>query len=251
MGENMESRYRAEIYERYLSTTYAPRNDLTEEGLQRAADHLVRYFTSYLPVDKDAPILEIGTGSGAFLLCCEQLGYKNIMGVDISSQQVAFCHEKGFDQVVCSDGLGYLRTSTESYVTIAMLDLLEHLSKDEAYNLMHVVYDHLRPGGQALIRVPNLSNPLNLRTRYVDFTHEIGFTKESIQQLLRATGFNINTVHGQFSLHRRWIARVLFDIFLWKAFRLFYRHTMYIGHEVVRGKNLIAVGSKPLEVHSS
>ncbi|MCL4872093.1 MAG: class I SAM-dependent methyltransferase [Anaerolineae bacterium] len=240
-----ETAYRTDIYERYLTTTYAPRNDMSDEGLQRDARHYDREFGAFLPAEKTAAILEIGSGKGGFLLCCQQLGYHDVTGTDISPEQVTFCHEQGFTNVVCADGLSYLQSCERQYALIAMIDVLEHLTKNEAVATLKAIYEHLLPGGRVILRVPNMSNPLNLRTRYVDFTHEIGLSRESLQQLLRLIGFEIETVHGAFSEHKNWLTRIVFDRLLWWGFCLLYRHTLHLTQEVVRGKNLIGVGKRP------
>jgi SAM-dependent methyltransferase len=237
--------YRERIYDDYLRTTYAPRNDVSESGVAQSAKKYARYFAPFLPADRDEPLLEIGSGNGAFLLCARELGYRDLAGIDIAPEQVELCRRVGFDQVECADALGYLRGSTRRFGTIVASDVLEHIPKDQVIQVLDEMYAHLRPGGRVILRVPNLSNPLNLRTRYVDFTHESGFTVESLQQVLRSAGFRVQTVVGEFSPNRRWLVRLVFDQLLWRAFLAFYRRTMHLGHDVERGKNLIAVAVRP------
>ena len=239
----MNQDYRGKIYEHYLTTTYAPRNNLSKEGLERAARYYAALYKSFLPTNLDASILDLGCGSGAFLLCCRQLGYRHIVGVDISPEQVAFCYERGLKDVTCMDALTFLQKNTDLFDLVVMNDIIEHMSKDEALAVLVAVYSRLQKGGRVIIRVPNLSNPMNIRTRYVDLTHEIGFTKESLQQILRVSGFSIDSIFGEFTPHRRWLARWLFDDLLLRGFKFFLRHTMHLYHEVVPGKNLIAIGS--------
>lgn len=239
-----ETVYRTDIYDRYLTTTYAPRNDMSNEGLQQAVRHYKREFGAFLPAEKTASILEIGSGKGGFLLFCQQLGYHDITGTDISPEQVAFCQEQGFTNVLCTDGLSYLQSCDRHFALVVMIDVLEHLTKNEAVTTLRAIHEHLLPGGRIILRVPNMSNPLNLRTRYVDFTHEIGLSKESLQQLLRLVGFEIDTVHGAFFEHKNWLSRIIFDRLLWWGFCLLYRHTLHLTQEVVRGKNLIGVGRR-------
>jgi SAM-dependent methyltransferase len=237
--------YQAEIYDRYVSTTFAHRNDLSREGVARSAENFFREFGAYLPAGKAEPILEIGCGHGGFLLCCRQQGYADVSGVDISPEQVDFCHKLGFGEVVCSDALSYLRGSDRQFGLIVMSDVLEHLPKDQVLAVLKAINDHLRPGGRVVLRVPNMSNPFNLRTRYVDFSHESGFSRESLEQVLRVSGLEVERVYGAFTPHPRFLVRLVFERLLWRAFLLFYRHTMHLSHEVVRGKNLIGVAIRP------
>lgn len=236
--------YHTKIYDTYLTHSYAPLNDMSEEGVEKSAATYMREFAPYFPTDKNAPILEIGCGKGGFLVACQKLGYTAIHGLDISPEQVAYCQQLGFDNVVCADGLDYLQETQRQFALIAMSDVLEHLSKEDVLPTLQAIQKKLQPGGRVILKVPNMSNPFNIRSRYVDFTHETSFTTESLAQVLRVSGFQIEAVHGLYTLHRRWLARFIFDQLLWKAFLLFYHHTMHLTRGVERGKSLLAVGIK-------
>lgn len=233
-----------DLYDDYLSTTYRHHNDVSPAALERAAADYGRQFGRFLPADPDAPILELGCGVGGFLDCCRQRGYRRVQGVDLSAEQVAFCRRRGFEQVEQADALEYLRDSADSFALIVMSDVLEHVPRPEVVPLLRAAARRLDPGGRLIVRVPNLSNPLNLRTRYVDFTHESGFTQESLAQVLRMAALEVETVEGLFSPHRRLLARWLFDELLWRLFRFLVRHTLHLKQEMVRGKNLLAVARR-------
>lgn len=235
-----------DLYENYFSTSYLPRNDVSEAGMKSATATYRRQFAEYLPTNRRAPILEIGCGVGGFLNCCRELGYSDVHGIDISADQVEFCRSSGFPNVEHADALTYLRSENHQYHVVVMSDVLEHIERGEVLPTLSAVLESLEPGGRLILRVPNLSNPWNLRTRYVDFTHEVGFTTESIAQVLRMSGFEVTVVRGLFTPHRRWLARLIFDRLLWSALRLVHRHTLHLKNEPARGKNLLAVGVKPL-----
>jgi 2-polyprenyl-3-methyl-5-hydroxy-6-metoxy-1,4-benzoquinol methylase len=245
-----DTSHRAQIYERYVTTTYAARTDISDEGLQKSAQEFATFFGPYLPADRNEAILEIGVGKGGFLLCCQKKGYTNVTGIDISPEQVEYCHQHGFTNVVCANAVPYLLENNNYYGLIVLSDVLEHLTKDEAMTVLRAIRERLKPGGRVILRVPNMSNPFNIRTRYVDFTHEIGLSKESLQQILRVNNFQIETVKGAFNPHPNPLVRLVFDQLLWRAFLLFYRHTMHLGHDVERGKNLIAVARRPTDQRS-
>lgn len=125
-----------------------------------------------------------------------------------------------------------------------MSDVLEHLSKNEALQVLKAIYHHLNPQGKVIIRVPNLTNPFNSHIHYGDFSHEIGFTTKSLQQVLQVTGFNVLAVKGEFNPHTKKLKKWFFDQVIWSGFCLFMREVMHLDQPVVRGKNLIAVGVK-------
>lgn len=93
-----------------------------------------------------------------------------------------------------------------------------------------------------------MANPITgIRSRYVDFTHEIGFTEESLSQVLRLVGFQDVKVYPQdiyvlknpiINFVAKATAMILHKIF----FILFLLH----GATSTRifTKTIIAVGSK-------
>lgn len=240
-----ERDYRRAIFDSYTTHTYRHRTDLSTAGVEKNAAQHRRIAGEFLPEETDAPILDLGCGNGGFLLACRQSGYSDLTGVDISQEQVDFCHRLGFDSVEQGDALEYLSSSTRRYALIAMNDVLEHVPKERVLATLDSLHDHLIPGGRALVRVPNLSNPWNLRTRYVDFTHEVGFSKESLAQVLRVAGLEVESIRGVFSEDPRWPMRWIFDRLLWWLVVQIYRRTLHLTEEVVRGKNLLAVARRP------
>lgn len=239
--------YRQKIYDSYVESTFRWRNDISEEGLEKAVRHNLRLFGPLMPEDRSARVLELGCGAGALLLALKELGFEHVHGVDISPEQVRLCRERGLADVECGGAVDHLRGSTSRWDAIVMSDVLEHLSKDEALSLLEACRDRLADGGIAVVKVPNLSNPLNLRTRYVDLTHEIGLTKESLAQLLRVSGLEVETIVGEWRPHPSLVVRWVFERWLWSLFRLFCRYTLGLHQEIVRGKNLIATARRARE----
>lgn len=244
-NQNQEgSRYTEDVYGRYLTTAYSHRSDLSDEGLARGTNAYERDFGSYLPDDPEAQILEIGCGNGSFLQLCVEKGLPNARGVEISPELVDFCRSRGLENVIHAEALEFLRETPDLFHLIALFDVLEHLPKSRALEVMKTASKRLHPGGRLLVRVPNMSNPLNIQARYGDFTHEVGYSKESLEQLLRVCGLEIESVYGLSGRHRNWLAHIVFDRLLWWAFQVFYRHTMQLKTTVERGKNLVAVASR-------
>ncbi len=245
MSEPQLDSERAQLFARYTEDFYGRQNDLSAAGIEKLARYAGQALVPMLPADRQAPILDIGSGGGGFLLAAHRAGYTAVAGVDVSSQQVECCRRLGFSDVECVSGVEYLSRPGPRFAAIVMADVLEHLTKAEALAIPRLAFDRLLPGGRFIVRVPNLSNPMNLRTRYADLTHEVGFTLESLAQLLRSADFEVDAVRGEYTLHPRWPMRLLFDRLLWSAFKVFVRRTLHLPFPIERGKNLIAVGTKP------
>lgn len=94
-------------------------------------------------------ILDVGCGTGANL---EMLsGFGEAEGVDVSPDALAFCRERGLENVRqgAAEQLPY---EDGSFDLVTALDVVEHLDDDVAgLREMHRV---LRPGGRAMLFVP-------------------------------------------------------------------------------------------------
>lgn len=241
------ARVRERLYSHYLSDagTNAPRS--VAEFAPRAAmlRHAIR---TWFPPDRSARILDLGCGSGALIHFARELGYTQVAGVDTSPEQVRCAHALGLTEVSEGDLLETLRgTEDSSLDCVVALDVLEHLTRAECLSLADEVHRVLRPGGRWIIHVPNGEGLFGMRIRYGDLTHEIAFTRGSMQQLLAAAGFSRvacfedrPVVHGLKS-GARWI--------VWMGVRACLRlalaaETGDLGRSALFTQNLFAVATK-------
>lgn len=149
-------------------------------------------YSRFLPVNKDARILELGSGPGSFLYFLESKGYTNYIGVDLSPRQVEKAQNHCRGQVVCDDISHFLKTDTDTFGLIVIRHALEHFYKDEIFNILDDIRAHLEPEGKLIVEVPNCGSPVfGSNSRYTEFTHEIGFTIKSLQEALHAADFKI------------------------------------------------------------
>lgn len=107
MSDTNNSSYRYQIYDTYLTNTYDQNKNLSAKVMKYKASQYAIHFGEYLPANKDANILEIACGQGGFLLCCQQLGYQNFIGIDLSPELVDFFRNYGFTQVFRMDAFNY------------------------------------------------------------------------------------------------------------------------------------------------
>jgi 2-polyprenyl-3-methyl-5-hydroxy-6-metoxy-1,4-benzoquinol methylase len=174
----------------YLDAFYSRHNNL-DPGDYRFYE---RYYSALigrdLPEDKTKRLLEIGCGVGYLTHALEARGYSNITAVDIDKGQVEICRQVARAEVVCEEALDYLTSSkTSSYSVIIMFDVLEHIPKKTLLPFCREALRTLEEGGLLIARVPNMNNLFAPSTRYIDITHEVGFTESSLHQLLHLAGF--------------------------------------------------------------
>ncbi len=152
----------------------------------------------------------MGCGHGSLIHCLKSMGYRNIEGVDVSGEQVAMAHSLGMPEIVQGDLAGFLEGKAQKYDVAFLMDVLEHLEKQEVVDMLELVRAALKTNGRLIIHVPNAEGLFGMRIRYGDFTHQVCFTPKSIGQVLRATGFSKIAVyeekplvHGMKSMVRR------------------------------------------------
>jgi hypothetical protein len=68
--------------------------------------------------------------------------------------------------------------------------LFEHIEYSQISEFTYLLYNTLNDGGKLLLRTPNMSVLTGIRSRYLDFTHRIGFTEESVKQVFSESNFS-------------------------------------------------------------
>ena len=213
-----EVAYRRRVFDVYVSGGFQPNPANHVGAVRNAARHFKARILPFLPRSPEARILELGCGQGRFLKFVEDCGYRNMVGVDVSAEQVEVARKLCSSAEVChGDVLDYLAECEPADVIVA-IDLIEHLTKEELIHFLELTRQRLRPEGVLVLQTPNAASPLGLRQRYHDFTHEISFDRAALTNLLRLTGFEATmflecgpVVHGVKS-SIRWLA--------WKFIRL-------------------------------
>jgi SAM-dependent methyltransferase len=99
----------------------------------------------------DAPILDVGTGTGANLRMLREQRFTNISGVDFSPEAIRFCAAKGLG-VVRQGDICDLPFPANHFAAVLATDVIEHVRDDS--RALSEIERVLRPGGTALITVP-------------------------------------------------------------------------------------------------
>lgn len=225
------SDYRRDFYERYRSTHVEHRD---EGGTAQAHAHRFpiwdRLIAPHLPPDRDAVVLDCGCGEGYLVSWLRARGYRQASGVDASPEEVAVARSLGLP-VECSAIAPALARRGSAVDFVIFRNVLEHLYKNEVVETLSAARRALRPGGAVWIQVPNAESPFGARLRYADFTHELAFTRDSISQVLRVTGFSdvrVAPVRAGFGGLRG---------LLWKAMESFYK--LMLTAELGRGSYIV------------
>ena len=193
----MKVKEKGKIYDKYITTHFVAVHKKDNCGFETYYRYFKKNYFKHLPENKDLNILDIGCGMGHFLYFLGKEGYKNCLGIDISKENIEFCKEKKFNVKLC-DAFEFLTEKTKHFDLIVMNDLIEHFNKQEIIEILELVNKNLVQYGKVIIKTLNASNPILANSgRYIDFTHEISFTEESLSQVLRVCGFKDVRIHPQ------------------------------------------------------
>jgi SAM-dependent methyltransferase len=147
-----------------------------------------RDIRPHLPLGARRSVLEIGCGHGELVRLLRDDDV-DATGIDISPEQVSIARAAGLP-VELGDFHVRLTSSPGTFDAVLATDVLEHLDKEEVLRTFDDVHTALKPGGVFIARVPNAVSPLGGDIMYGDITHETWFTKRSVTQLARLSGFS-------------------------------------------------------------
>lgn len=143
-----------EHYWNHRYSGYSKVNQKELEGIQR--ERWKEQFKRLLPENQNLKILDIGTGPGFFTIILEELGYKNITGIDVSEKMIEVAKENiqkygkkdSSIQLIQMDAQK-LELKPESFDIIVSRNLTWNLEKpQQAYSEWLRV---LKPNGSLLI----------------------------------------------------------------------------------------------------
>lgn len=194
-----------EIFDSYLTNQYSntekidfsDKNQLKillEKNSKDISRNLRKFFLEN--VKKGGKILDLGCGYGNFLYFIDNLGYKNVTGVDISTEEIEICQGTfSHFKIVQSDIFDYLENTENKFDVIYLSHVLEHIPKEKLNALLKGIKGRLNDGGVVIIVIPNCAAYFNAGvSRYADVTHEMGFVDKSLKQLFIINGFKSSAI---------------------------------------------------------
>lgn len=160
-------------------------------------------------VDKTKKVLDLGCGAGYIYIAQNAKSYT---GLDISDEAVKKAKQKGLD-VRRFDFFGEVPFSDRSFDIVIIFEVLEHLFNPE--RLLQETHRVLKDEGILILSLPNAFYLRNRWTYFFsgEFKHLVGspvyknrewlaphirfFSKNSIERLLKVTGFKVIELHPE------------------------------------------------------
>lgn len=159
------------------------------------------WYTDYLTILEQGVsnvenVLDIGCGTGEFVHFMTDNGY-DAVGIE-PSEQIAEAGQKKGLSIHTTTAEKFADSHTGEFDVVTMFNVLEHVPN--AWKVLDSVWELLRPGGMAIIKVPNEFNPFQLAARnLLDLNqwwinapaHISYFDFDSLTAVLSEVGFNI------------------------------------------------------------
>ncbi len=156
----------------------------TDDTVRRIQRGFLRYFP------ERGLVADLGCGVGVFLDLLRASGRKGI-GVDHLPSCVARCREQGLEAVQ-ENVFTFLRNHPGRFDGVIASHLIEHFPTSEALELVHLIYDALKPGGVAFIMTPAYHDVLVSSERFwLDVSHVRPYPLRLIEAFYLHAGFAV------------------------------------------------------------
>jgi len=143
-----------------------------------------------LDINNTSSVLDIGCGGGELLsLVRDKFKVEDLLGVDLSIENVEICSRKGLD-VKLINFMDYLNSSSKKFDYIFMIDVLEHIESSKIKECLILLKDSLTDNGVLVVQTPNAYSPFGMSLRYGDITHLTCFEPRVIEKLALFAGFS-------------------------------------------------------------
>lgn len=136
-----------------------------------------------LNIAPDGAVLDVGTSTGTNLRMLQELGYRNVTGLDFSETAIRYCAEKGLGDVRQGD-ICQMPFADGSFELVLATDIIEHV--DDDHTAVHEIARVLKPGQRALITVPTFPSLWGLQD--IKAQHKRRYRMHGLLDVLKQNG---------------------------------------------------------------
>jgi len=164
-----------------------------------------------------------------YALSIKKEGYQNIEAIDLCQDDIDYAKSlTNIENIFCENVFEYLKNIHNQYDIIISTAVMEHLPKERQGEFVELLHNSLKKDRICIISVPNMDWLFSNHERYMDFTHEIGYTRESFADMFYLRFNNVEVLpedarYEKYSIWKqRFIDRVLYPLTI-KALKLMFR----------------------------
>lgn len=242
----MPEDFKKNIYDNYYSFhTRQLYGSVTMASIKKQYSALKYYYAEFLPENKSANILDAGCGYGGFTYWLHESGFNNSTGIDISKELIEIGHSLGVKNIAEENIFDHLNNNPDTYEIIFCRDVLEHLKKEEVFNIFKLFKNALKEKGILVIQVPNGFSQNYGKIFYSDITHETLFSEAILNQITLGTEFKKLTIKEVTPVPNSLLSSVRY--IFWQLLKLKYRFIQLIETGSSKGyysQNIIACMGK-------
>jgi SAM-dependent methyltransferase len=163
--------------------------DNIEKGYSSFAKFYKRNYVKHLPKDRNVSVLVISCGPGYFVHLLNNLGYRNVLGIDSDPTKVEYAKKKGLNCKV-EKAFPFLIKNDKSFDIIVAEQEINHLTKEEIVEFLRLCRERLNNNGILIVHSLNGANPLTgAEALAQNFDHYNSFTEYSLRQVLELADF--------------------------------------------------------------
>lgn len=141
-------------------------------------------------VTDKAKILDTGTSAGTNLRMLKELGFRQVTGLDMSEDAIAFCAAKGLGPVERGD-ICAMPFADKSFDVVLATDIVEHVEDDKL--ALREITRVLRPGGKVLLTVPAFNLLWGLQDRVS--RHRRRYRLAPLARLMESAGLRVQRAY--------------------------------------------------------
>ena len=139
-------------------------------------------------------MLEIGCGTGQFLLYLRHKGVERLSGLDSDRRLGEGLPAPIADAVRITDLWDFLDDPVDPgapFDRVFALDVIEHFTPADGVRLLTRLKPLLAPAARVTLRTPNMASPWGAQHQFSDLTHLAAYTPGSMEQLALAAGYGV------------------------------------------------------------
>lgn len=166
---------------------------------RRRTGNYAKRFSDLLSGDRKRSILDVGCADGRLVAFLKRQGFTDVVGVDINEELLARARQNVDAEFVAAHASKFLKSGRQ-FDIIFLLNVLEHIERDNVFDFMRQIRTALQPGGFAVVVTPNMNNIMAAGNFANDITHCLPLNQHSLEQLARMAGFTDVTMLNQFRM---------------------------------------------------
>ena len=161
-----------------------------ETGYGKFGTFYKHNYLNRFPSIKTGRILVISCGPGYMVDLLNKNGYSDVLGIDAMPAKISWAKARRLN-CQAARAFDFLDENHDPFDVIFCEQEINHLTKDELLQFLHLCQDNLKDEGRLILHSLNGANPIvGSENLALNFDHYNTFTEKSLQQILEYCQFD-------------------------------------------------------------